>query len=110
MVKFQPHPAGLSVIAAPPLPAPYALNLGRIELVAVDHSRNVNRRYSVEASEDLFGALIVETAWGRIGGWTAGKRVSFTDRAGADRVVAGHLRRRATAARRIGVAYTPVLL
>jgi predicted DNA-binding WGR domain protein len=95
-------------MAAPSSPAPYALDLGRLELVAIDHARNINRRYSVEVSEDLFGAVIVETAWGRIGGWTAAKRVSFPDRVGANRVVAGHLRRRATAAKRIGVAYEPV--
>ena len=95
-------------MAAPSLPAPYGLTHGRLELVAVNHARNINRRYSVEVSEDLFGALIVETAWGRIGGWTAAKRVSFVDRAGADQVVIGHLRRRATAAKRIGVAYRPV--
>ena len=95
-------------MAPPSLPAPYDLTHGRVELVAVDHARNINRRYSVEVSEDLFGALIVETAWGRIGGWSAAKRVSFADRAGADRVVAAHLRRRATAAKRIGVAYRPV--
>lgn len=96
-------------MAAPSLPAPYGLIHGRLELVAVDHARNINRRYSVEVTEDLFGALIVETAWGRIGGWTVAKRVSFAERAGADRVVAGHLRRRATAAKRIGVAYRPVV-
>ena len=95
-------------MAAPSLPASYALTHGRLELIAVDHAHNINRRYSVEVSEDLFGALIVETAWGRIGGWTAAKRVSFVDRAGADRVAIGHLRRRATAAKRIGVAYRPV--
>ena len=95
-------------MAAPSLPAPDALIDGRLELIAVDHAHNINRRYAVEVREDLFGALIVETAWGRIGGWTAAKRVSFVDRAGADRVVAGHLRRRATAAKRIGVAYRPV--
>lgn len=89
-------------------PALYSLQQGRLELVAVDPARNINRRYAIEVSEDLFGAMIVETAWGRIGGWSAAKRVSFTDRAGAERVVAGHLRRRATAARRIGVAYRPV--
>ena len=46
-------------MAAPSLPAPYALTHGRLELVAVNHARNINRRYSVEVSEDLFGALIV---------------------------------------------------
>ena len=80
MLKFQPHPAGFTRMAAPSLPAPYGLIHGRLELVAVDHARNINRRYSVEVSEDLFGALIVETAWGRIGGWTAAKRIGVVYR------------------------------
>ena len=92
----------------PSIPAPYSLVGGRLELLAVDHERNIARRYAVELSEDLFGVHVLETAWGRVGGWTAAKRVSFADRRDADRVVAGHLRRRATAERRIGVAYRPV--
>ena len=92
----------------PFIPARYNLVGDRLELLAVDHGRNVARRYSVELSEDLFGFHVLETAWGRVGGWTAAKRVLFADRRDADRVVAGHLRRRATAERRIGVAYRPV--
>lgn len=90
------------------LPTLYNLQHGRIDLVAVDVARNINRRHTVELSEDLFGFHIVETAWGRTGGWLAAKLVSFDDRAMAKRAVAQHLRRRATAARRIGVAYRPV--
>lgn len=89
--------------------APYSLVDGRLELLAVDASRNIARRYAVEVSVDLFGVHVVETAWGRIGGWTSAKRVSFAEREQADRVVAYHLRRRASAERRFGVAYQPVL-
>ena len=89
-------------------PAPYTLVDGRLELLAVDHNRNIARRYAMELSEDLFGVHILETAWGRVGGWTAAKRVSFAERSDAERVVAGHLRRRASAERRIGVAYRAV--
>ena len=92
----------------PSTSAPYTLVDGRLELLAIDHSRNIARRYAVELCEDLFGVYVLETAWGRVGGWTAAKRVSFSERREAERVVAGHLRRRASAERRIGVAYRPV--
>ena len=88
--------------------APYRLVDGRLELVAVDQERNIARRYVIELVEDLFGHHVLETAWGRVGGWTSAKQVSFADRAEADRVVGYHLRRRASAERRIGVAYRPV--
>ena len=88
-------------------PAPYALSDGRLELIAIDETRNIHRRYAIELSEDLFGYRILETAWGRVGGWTAAKRLSFQTRAEADHIVQYHLRRRATAERRIGVAYRP---
>lgn len=38
-----------------------------IELVALDPARNVRRGYSITASLDLFGMILVETRWGRIG-------------------------------------------
>ena len=88
-------------------PAPYALSDGRLELIAIDETRNIHRRYAIDLSEDLFGYQILETAWVRVGGWTAAKRVSFQTRAEADHMVQYHLRRRATAERRIGVAYRP---
>ena len=91
-------------------PAPYSLSDGRLELLAIDQARNIHRRYAVELSQDLFGFHILETVWGRIGGWTAAKRVTFETRAEADRVVLHHLRRRATAERRIGVAYRALTL
>ena len=89
-------------------PAPYSLSDGRLELLAIDHGRNIHRRYAVELSQDLFGFHVLETAWGRVGGWTAAKRVAFATQAEANQVVLHHLRRRATAERRIGVAYQAV--
>ncbi|MEH3158286.1 MAG: hypothetical protein PGN08_04730 [Sphingomonas taxi] len=39
-----------------------------VELVAVDAARNIRRRWRVAACRDLFGHVLVETGWGRIGG------------------------------------------
>lgn len=86
----------------------YALIKGRIGLLAVDRARNIARRYAIKLTTDLFGYHVLERAWGRVGGWTAAKRISFVDLTLAERVVAGHLRRRASAGRRIGVADRPV--
>ena len=38
-----------------------------VELVALDPARNIRRRYAIVASVDLFGMIVVETCWGRIG-------------------------------------------
>jgi predicted DNA-binding WGR domain protein len=81
---------------------------GRLELVARDLTRNINRRYAIEHCVDLFGVHLVETSWGRYGTWGQSKRDSFDDPADADRAVRTHLRRRARAPRRIGVAYRVV--
>lgn len=45
-----------------------------IELVALDPARNIWRRYSITASFDLFGMIVVETPLGpdrRLGSGTA---------------------------------------
>lgn len=76
-----------------------------IELVALDPTRNVRRRYSITASFDLFGIIVVETCWGRIGARGQAQRHAFTDRAAAERHIAATLRRRGTAETRIGVPY-----
>ena len=39
----------------------------QLELIARNPARNIHRRYGILASVDLFGAVIVETHWGRIG-------------------------------------------
>ncbi|WP_081331634.1 WGR domain-containing protein [Sphingobium yanoikuyae] len=80
-------------------------NLMPIALVALDPDRNVRRRYEIDISIDLFGVYIVETRWGRIGARGQSKRLSFADRAGAERYVGATLRRRHSAERRIGVPY-----
>ena len=79
-----------------------------IELVALDPARNVRRGYSITASLDLFGMIVVETRWGRIGSHGQAQRHAFIDRAAADRHIAATLRRRGTAETRIGVPYKPV--
>ena len=81
---------------------------GRLELVARDYTRNINRRYAIEQSVDLFGVHLVETSWGRYGTWGRSKLQAFDNPADAERVVRIHLRRRARAPSRIGVAYQVV--
>jgi len=91
-------------ILPPALPLALPSN-GRLELIARDLARNINRRYSIEASVDLFGAHLVETSWGRFGSWGQSKRFAYTTQEEAQRAVCAHLRRRGQAPRRIGVAY-----
>ncbi|WP_336966465.1 WGR domain-containing protein [Sphingobium aquiterrae] len=78
-----------------------------VELVALDPARNIRRRYSIVASFDLFGMIVIETRWGRIGAAGQAQRHAFADRAAADRHIAAILRRRGTAKTRIGIAYRP---
>lgn len=82
-----------------------ALLLTPIELVAIDARRNIRRRWSVEVARDLFGHILVETRWGRIGARGRSLVRSFVDERDAARHVAALLARRAGAVRRIGVAY-----
>jgi predicted DNA-binding WGR domain protein len=82
---------------------------GRLELVAQDLTRNINRRYAIQHTVDLFGAHLVETPWGRYGTWGQSKSQAFEDMASAERAVTIHLRRRARAPRRIAVVYRPVV-
>jgi predicted DNA-binding WGR domain protein len=72
--------------------------------------RNVARRYTVALSRDLFGASIVEFAWGRIGTKGQGRAVSFACEDEAARFARQLLRRRASAPKRIGVPYREVSL
>lgn len=76
-----------------------------IELTAVDDRRNVRRRYTITVVQDLFGWVVVETSWGRIGrrGLVAVRGFENTDEALA--FIARILRKRATAPARIGVPY-----
>jgi hypothetical protein len=63
------------------------------------------RAYLLEAGTDLFGAWLVDVTYGRIG--TRGRRIRYVvpDENEARKLVRENLRRRATAKRRIGVAY-----
>lgn len=76
-----------------------------IELVALDSARNIRRSYGIEMTMDLFGMFVVDLRWGRIGTHGQAKRLSFPDRAAAERHIAATLRRRSTAENRIGVPY-----
>ena len=78
-----------------------------MELTARDPALGIARRWRVVAYRDLFGMLMVETCWGRIG--AGGQRMvrAFPSEAAALAHVRALLARRARAPRRIGVAYKP---
>jgi predicted DNA-binding WGR domain protein len=80
----------------------------RIHLQAVDRSRNIARDYQIDATTDLFGHIIVELRWGRIGTRGQGRALSFAVTKDATRFVQAVLARRKRAKSRIGVAYLPV--
>jgi WGR domain len=77
----------------------------RITLEAKNPDRRCFRQYRVEAGTDLFGSWVVEITYGRIG--TAGRSRCFVvrDEGEARRLAQSILKRRASAPRRIGVAY-----
>ena len=88
-----------------------SLNHGSfVWLEAVCGERNIARRYTIALSRDLFGASIVEFAWGRIGSRGQGRAVSFASEDEASRFASQLLRRRASAPKRIGVPYREVSL
>ena len=74
-------------------------------LRAIDPTRNIARAYVIEASRDLFGWIVVERRWGRIGRAGRGERRAFPTESAAEVHIRSLLARRATAPRRIGVAY-----
>lgn len=74
-------------------------------LQALDPARNIARDYRIEASVDLFGHIIVDLRWGRIGTRGQARSVSFADHAHARAFVRKVLQRRAGAEKRIGVDY-----
>lgn len=74
---------------------------------AIDANRNMARDYHLSISADLFGWIIVEKCWGRIGAKARVQRVSFLKVEDAARAVAAIQQRRASALRRIGVSYNP---
>jgi predicted DNA-binding WGR domain protein len=80
----------------------------RISLRAVDPARNMARHYAIDTSRDLFGAIIVDYRWGRIGTRGQHRQAAFEEEAEAEHFIAGLLKRRGSAGRRLGVAYVPI--
>jgi len=76
-----------------------------IRLEACDPAHGRFRACRIEAGTDLLGDWLVDATYGRIG--SPGRRVRHvaSDEADARRIVRHYLQRRATAPRRIGVAY-----
>lgn len=81
------------------------LPVAPIELVAVDAARNIHRRWSLAAGRDLFGDVVVETRWGRIGRRGQHLVRSFADERAALRHIRALLARRRSTERRLGVGY-----
>ena len=79
-----------------------------LELHAVDEARNTRRAYRVRVTRDLFGLVVVEFRWGRVG--TVGTRLCMSAPTveAAQALVRQRLRRRTSAPRRIGVGYALV--
>jgi hypothetical protein len=76
-----------------------------IELRACDPAANRRRAWRLEAGRDLFGTWTTEVQFGRIGRPGRTIRRAFTAEPELKAFVRARLRRRATAPRRIGVAY-----
>jgi predicted DNA-binding WGR domain protein len=77
----------------------------RIGLEARSKAHRCFRAYEVAVGTDLFGAWLVEMTYGRIGTAGRAKIRSFSAEEEALAQVNACLRKRATAPRRIGVAY-----
>ncbi|HMB02573.1 MAG TPA: WGR domain-containing protein [Isosphaeraceae bacterium] len=77
----------------------------RITLEARNPARRGLRQYRVEAGTDLFGVWVVAISYGRIG--TVGRSRSYVlgDGGEARHLARSILKRRASASRRLGVAY-----
>ncbi len=84
---------------------PDSLPRDPIELVACHPARGVYRRWRLHVMRDLFGRVVVETAWGRIGAPGRTLLRSFAHEDDALRHVRALLRRRAGARARIGTEY-----
>jgi predicted DNA-binding WGR domain protein len=76
-----------------------------IKLEARSPAHRCQRAYEIAVSTDLFGAWVVEMSYGRIGTFGRVKARSFSTADAAAAEVKACLRKRASAPRRIGVAY-----
>lgn len=79
-----------------------------IYLEASCPERNVARRYAIAISRDLFGAMIVDFSWGRIGRAGQGRAVSFASLEEANAFARKLIARRKGALGRIGTSYAVV--
>ena len=79
--------------------------LRRIYMRAHDPERNVDRDWECLVTPDLFGNVIVQTNWGRVGEKGCRTVRIFPDETSALRHYRKLLRRRATARLRIGTSY-----
>ncbi len=77
----------------------------RVRLEACDPAQGRFRAYRIDAGTDLLGDWLVDVTYGRIGSRGRTIRQPVRDEAEAKKMVRQHLRRRATARRRIGVGY-----
>jgi len=89
------------------LDACLSLDGGALVLQACDPSRNIRRHWHIELRRDLFGWIVVEWRWGRLGTAGQSRSLAFEQEGEARRLVRRLLVRRAGAERRIGVAYRP---
>ena len=76
-----------------------------LELEARDPASNRLRRWHIAISHDLLGTWVADVKFGRIGSRGRQVRLVFESQSDADDFLRQRLRRRATAKRRIGVAY-----
>ena len=76
-----------------------------IDLEAVNPARSCHRAYRVTLTEDLFGAFIVETRYGRIGAKGHALSQSFLTESDARHFMQSCLKRRKSAPRRLGTGY-----
>ena len=74
-------------------------------LEACDPAQRRFRSYRIEAGTDLLGDWLVDVTYGRIDTHGRTIRQAVQDEAAAMKLVKQHLRRRATAHKRIGVPY-----
>jgi predicted DNA-binding WGR domain protein len=81
------------------------MHLAEIYLEAVNPARGCHRAYRLTLTEDLFGAFIVETRYGRIGAVGHALSRSFITEPDAREFMQSCMKRRQSAPRRLGTGY-----
>jgi len=76
-----------------------------VAMQAIDRSRNVFRSWRCEVGTDLFGTVVLGVRFGRTGRDGRALGYALPDLLAAERLLRRLLARRASAERRIGVAY-----